>query len=254
MNQSNRLTFGLSRIKWIFIKEMKSFFGLNYPPVSLGIIALLCGIVSALLPSTPGTTYEDVSRALFYLYYVFILVDGLLLSIGAFVQERRQGTLELLYTLPVTDLELVLAKFLPGALFISVFSILVTAIYVVGIAEAPYYIALSGALGLILAGLFATSVALFASSLTGSYLISLLVSAGILLLIEIGGYYGGVLPSPAKEIATHFHGLSQFAPFARGVISLKACVFFISLTIFFLFLTVRVLESRRWRLQAGGNG
>ncbi|HNE25273.1 MAG TPA: hypothetical protein PLG78_19015, partial [Leptospiraceae bacterium] len=74
MNQSNRLTFGLSRIKWIFIKEMKSFFGLNYPPVSLGIIALLCGIVSALLPSTPGTTYEDVSRALFYLYYVFILV------------------------------------------------------------------------------------------------------------------------------------------------------------------------------------
>jgi len=129
----------------------------------------------------------------------------------------------------------------------------VTLVYVLGIAEAPYYIVLSGLLGLILTGLYATSVTVFASALTGSYLISLLASIGIILLIDVGGYLGGILPSPAKEIVTFFHGLNQFAPFARGVISLKACVFFLSLTLLFLFLSVKVLESRRWRIQAGAN-
>ncbi len=253
-NQQNRLTSSFSRIKWLFVKELKSFFGANFPPVSLGIVSLLCGLVSVLLPSTPGTTYEDVARAMFYLFYVFMLIIGYLLSINAFVQERKQGTMELLYTLPVSDLELVLAKFLPGAMFVSLFSVAITLVYIVGISEAPYYVAVSGCVGLILAGTFATSVSLFSSAITSSNVISTVVGAMILLLIEIGGYYGGVLPSPGKEIVTHFHGLNQFAPFARGVIALKACVFFISLTVFFLFMTVRVLESRRWRLQAGGNG
>ncbi|MBL8018745.1 MAG: ABC transporter permease subunit [Leptospirales bacterium] len=249
----NRITSGLTRIRWIFIKELKSFFGSNFPPISLGILALLCGMVSVLLPTSPGTTYEDVSRALFYLYYVFTLIAGILISIGAFVQERRQGTLELLYTLPVTDLELVLGKFLPGAMIMTLLSILITLVYVLGIAEAPYYIVLSGMLGLILTGLYVTSVAVFASALTGSYLVSLLVSLAFVIVVDVGGYFGGILPSPAKEIVTFLHGLNQFAPFAKGVISLKACVFFLSLTALFLFLTVKVLESRRWRLQAGAN-
>jgi len=104
MKSENRTLSSLSRIRWVFIKELKSFFGSNFPPISLGVIAFLCGFVSVLLPTTSGKTYEEVTRALFYLYYVFTLVDAILLSMGAFVQERRQGTLELLYTLPVTDL------------------------------------------------------------------------------------------------------------------------------------------------------
>lgn len=245
--------FSPARVKWIFIKELKSFFGANYPVISLFIVLTLCALVSVILPSTPGTTYEDVSRALFWVYYVLTIAFGVLISIGVFASERRQGTLELLYTLPVTDLELVIAKFLPGAIFLACLSLMITLVYVVGIAEAPWYMAVSGFCGLLLVGMYATSITVFASSLTGSYLLSLVVGVGIALLIDIGGYLGGLLPSPGKEMVTFFHGLNQFGPFARGIIPLKGTVFFLSLTGLFLFLAVKVLESRRWRLQSGGN-
>jgi len=253
MSAKTNQTFSPSRVKWIFIKEIKSFFGANYPVVSLFLVLVMCALVSVILPSTPGTTYEDVSRALFWVYYILTIAFGILISIGSFASERRQGTLELLYTLPLTDLELVIAKFLPGAIFLGAISLMITLVYVVGIAEAPWYMALSGFFGLFLVGLYATSITVFASSLTGSYLLSLVVAVVIALVIDVGGYLGGMLPSPGKELAVFFHGLSQFGPFARGIIPLKGTVFFLSLSGLFLFLSVKVLESRRWRLQSGGN-
>ncbi len=236
--------------RWIFLKEINSFMGSNLPALSIGIVVFICGLLSVLLVMTPGTTYEDIARVLYHLFYIFTLLAALFLSMSAFVNERRQGTLELLYTLPVTDLELVLGKFLMGAFLITGLVTGVTLVYVAGIAEGDWYVVVSGLVGLILTGLYAYSVGVFASSLSDSYLISLLIGGAILVLIDIGGFLAGLLPEPAKGILTYLHGLNHFLPFTRGVIPLKGVVFFASLTVFFLFLTVRVLESRRWRGQA----
>lgn len=238
---------GLKRARWVFNKEVSSFFGSNMAPLSLGIVAFLSGLVSVLLSLSQGATYEGVTRLIFHLFYLIIIAAAIFFSMSAFVNEKRQGTMELLYTLPISDLELTIGKFLMGALFLTVISIALTIVYVAGIAEAPWYVVVSGAFGLIIVALYAYSVGLFASSLTGSYLAALLIALTIVLIIDVGGFMAGLLPSPAREIFSHMHGLNQFAPFTRGRIPLKGTFFFLSLTIFFLFLTVRVLESRRWR-------
>ena len=122
-------------------------------------------------------------------------------------------------------------------------------IYIFGISQAPLYITVTGVFGLVLVGLYAYSVGMFASSLTSSYLLTLLIGGTILLLIDVGGFMGGLLPSPAKEIVSHMHGFNQYLPFTRGLIPFRGTVFFISLIILFLFGSVKVLESRRWRGQ-----
>lgn len=242
---------GIVRAKWVFLKELNSFFGANLPPVTVGLVAFLSGLVSVLLALNPGSTYDDITRAIFYFFYVLIIVASLLLSMGAFVSERRQGTMELLYTLPVSDLELVLGKFMMVALVSSLISAGLTIFYVVIIAQGPWYVALSGFIGLLLVSLYASSIGIFASSLSENYIVSLLISLTLVLVIDLSGYLSGLFPSPAKEIFSHLHSINHFNPFTRGVISFRGSIFFISMTGFFLFLAIRVLESRRWRGQAG---
>ena len=240
----------LKKAKYIFFKEFASFLGSNLPPVSIGIITLWCGVISAVLAGSPGAKTTDVSRALYWVIYMGFILCFSFLSMSAFVSEKRQGTMELLYTLPVSDAELVLGKFLFGAFAVAFMTVCVTLFYFIGIASTPWYLIVPGALGLFLSGLYVYSVGIFASSLTDNYLLSLLYTALIIILIEVGGFMTGLLPSPAKDILKHLHAFYQFLPFTRGVISLKGTVFFSSLCFFFLFLTVKVLGSRRWRYEA----
>lgn len=235
-----------SQAWWIFLKERSAFLGSNLAPLSIGILAFLCGLTTA-LPHRSEMSQQDLIRSLFHIFYIITLGAAVFLSMSAFVSERRQGTLELLYTLPVSDVQLVLGKFFMGILLMASIVLGMSFVYVFFLADAPWYMALAGGLGLFLAGLYAYSVGLFASSFTDSYLLSLLIASMIIGMIDIGGYLAGLLDSPAKEIVTHLHGLNHFFAFTRGVIPLRSLVFFSSLTALFLFASVKVLESRRWR-------
>ncbi|MBX7059414.1 MAG: ABC transporter permease [Leptospirales bacterium] len=235
----------------VFRKEWASFLGSNLPVVALAVTMVACGLLNAIVQGQSGATYEQVARGLFYVYYVGIMIAALTLSMAAFVNERRQGTLELLYTLPVSDLELTLGKYAMGVISILVLAFLVVAINIFGVAEAPLAIAFTGFVGLLLGGLFYYSVGMFASSISDNQLVSIAAGFGLAILFEVVSFAAGLLPEPARSILTYPHGLNQFFAFTRGVIPLKGVVFFGSMTVLFLFLTVKVLESRRWR--AGGN-
>jgi len=238
---------GLSQSRWVFIKEMHSFFGSNLPPVSFGIMAFLCGMVSVLISLTENATVDDITRALFYLFYIIIMTSSVFLGISSFVGEKRQNTMELLRTLPITDTELVIGKFLPGIVYVLIMAIGMTLVYIGGIADAPWYALLSGIAGLLLAGLYAYSAALLASSVSESYLTALMIAGAILIGIDLTGFLSGLLPSPASEILSTLHAVNHYMPFTRGVIPLRGTVFFISCIVLFLFLTVQILDSGRWR-------
>ncbi|MCB1137644.1 MAG: ABC transporter permease subunit [Leptospiraceae bacterium] len=237
----------LQRIYWVYLKELASFFGSSLPPLSIGILAFCCGFVSVILASTDRATYEQVTIAIFYIFYILTLGAGVFLSMSAFVNERRQGTLELLYSLPISDLELVIGKFLLNFSILGALLFLMQGVYIFWIAETPMYMTATGLIGLWLVAMYATSVGIFASSFTESHLISLLIATGILVFVDIGGYLAGLLPAPAREIFSYMHALDQFNPFTRGILPLQGTLFFGGLTVLFLFFTVRVLESRRWR-------
>ena len=109
----------LIQSRWIFLKELASFWGSNLPALSIGILLFCSGILAFLLSQVAGMTYEGIATSRFRLFYFFVLLAALFLSMASFVSEKRQGTLELLYTLPVTDLELVIGKFLMGVVLVA---------------------------------------------------------------------------------------------------------------------------------------
>ena len=171
------------------------------------------------------------------------------LTMRLLAEEQKMGTIELLLTAPVHDWEVVLGKYLSSLVF-----------FIGTLAFTLYYVMLlywfgdpdsgpimSAYLGAILYGAAALSVGLLASSLTSNQIVAAVVGVGLLLLLTFIDFAadqaGGGLSTLLSEVGPRGH----FDDFSRGVIDTGNLVYFIALTAAFLFLTVRSLESRRWR-------
>jgi ABC-2 type transport system permease protein len=188
--------------------------------------------------------------ALFSNYALLLLFFVPLLTMSSFSGERRSGTLELLFTLPVRDSELVLGKWL-GAVSILLFMLAPLWIY-------PWVYQLfggslsfetfgSGFLGLLLLVFFFTGVGIFVSSLFESQTASAVLTAGILVFLWS---LESVTDSSLKfvnQFLIPFSVQKYFQPFSRGLVSTEAGFFFCLATAFFLFLTCRSLEKRSFR-------
>jgi len=152
-------------------------------------------------------------------------------------------------TAPLRDYEIVLGKFL--AALASLISLLVPTIYLalllMWFGTPDMGPILSGYLGLILFGMATLSVGLLASSLSGNQIVAAVVAMGILLILSsidlASAYVGEVFTKVVLQISITTH----LESFARGVIDTHDLVYYVIFTTFMLFLTVRSLESRRWR-------
>lgn len=173
-----------------------------------------------------------------------------MLTMRALSDEYASGTIEALMTAPVTDIEVVLGKFF-GVLLFYVVLLLTTLLHVLLIMKygaMDLGVLAYGYLGMLLLGSLYVAVGLFASSLTRYQLVAALIGAGILgvftLLVDsFASWYGGTW----RNVLGYINVLYRFEDFTKGLFDTKALIFFLSGTAFFLFLTVKVLESRRWR-------
>ncbi|HUW55421.1 MAG TPA: ABC transporter permease subunit [Planctomycetota bacterium] len=187
-----------------------------------------------------------------------------MLTMRQIAEERRSGTIELLTTAPVTDMELVVGKFL-GALIFFTFILVPTGIYVwilfhFSSVGPDTWMLSAGYLGVLLMGVFMLSFGLFVSSLTREQIVAAVVGAFTLFMLLLLGYL--LPPNPPATLATSFwsqvqHALYQLGafvslsrhldPFGRGVVDSREVVFFLSCTAFFLFLAVAMVSTRKWR-------
>jgi ABC-2 type transport system permease protein len=172
-----------------------------------------------------------------------------LITMRLLAEEKRSGTAELLFTYPLTDGAVIFGKFL-AALAVYLVWLAVTLVYplvVAPLARLDWGAIFSCYLGLILLGSACLALGLFASSLTENQIIAAVVAFAFLLLFWLIGWqqelgaagWGGFFA--ALSLLEHFENL------ARGVIDTRDLVFYLSFIYFFLFLTQRQLESRRWR-------
>ena len=179
----------------------------------------------------------------------FVLLLGPALTMRLLAEETKMGTMELLLTAPVRDFEVVLGKFL--AAFEIVLILLALTLYY------PLLLALfanpdpgpifSGYFGLVLLSGFFISVGLFASSLTTNQIVSASVGLSILVLFWFVDKAADIFRGTPASILEFVSPRTHFTEFARGIIDTEAVVYFLSLTAIFLFLTIRSVESRRWR-------
>ncbi|MHA2620280.1 MAG: ABC transporter permease [bacterium JZ-2024 1] len=161
-------------------------------------------------------------------------------------EERRQGSLELLFTSPIHSYEVVLGKFLAGVLVLSV-PVLITVTYALILARftaIDWLSLLATILGVILLIGNFVAIGLFFSSITSNTFISAMATWGALLFLFLIGFAGR---GTSQTVFQYLSNWSHFQEMARGLITTTDIFYFISSTFFFLFLTNRVLEGEGWR-------
>ncbi|HDH96375.1 MAG TPA: ABC transporter permease [Proteobacteria bacterium] len=192
---------------------------------------------------------DFVISPLFQNINVLLLLIIPLITMRLFAEEKRQGTDELLFTLPIRTGEIVLGKALAAVLFFLVILVLTAPypIILAKISNPDLGKILSAYLGLFLMGVSFISLGLFASSLTDNQIIAAVLGFSALLLFWIVGW---IAETSAGALATVLGALSltnHFEGFAKGVLEIKDLVYFITFIGFWIFLTLRSVESVRWR-------
>ena len=170
-----------------------------------------------------------------------------LLTMRSFCEEKKQGTLELLLTLPVRDYQVVFGKFL--SLF-TLYLLMITPLLLLPllVRHAGGYFewgtVLTGLLGLVLVGACFISCGIFASSLTDNQVISAVISFGILIILWMIGWLENFSDLSTVHWAGHLSLFEHFKSLAKGIIDLKDVAYYSFLSVFFLYATLLSLESR----------
>ncbi|MFI5394457.1 MAG: ABC transporter permease [Candidatus Binatia bacterium] len=172
-----------------------------------------------------------------------------LLTMRLFAEEKKLGTIELLLTYPVRDGELLLAKVTACAVVCAIMlaGTLLYPIYVYALQPFPWVPLVAGYLGLFLLGLSFIACGVFISSLTESQVIAGMASIGILLLFWIVSWNEAATSPTLLRALIRLSMFDHFQNFGRGVIDAQDVAYFAFFIAFFCFLTLRVLESRKWR-------
>ena len=192
---------------------------------------------------------EMVLRPLFHNMSVVFLMVIPFLTMRLFSEERRSGTDELLLTSPVTMNQIILGKFL-GAMSAVLLILLLTGVYP---AFAFKYSSpelgpiLSGYLGLLLLVASFIPMGLLCSALTENQIVAAVLTFGVLLIFWVIGWSAESASYSAREIIQYMSITDHLEELTKGVIDTKDIVFYLSFSVFGLFLTKMALESRRWR-------
>ncbi|MGH9563182.1 MAG: ABC transporter permease [Terracidiphilus sp.] len=192
----------------------------------------------------------EVMRAFFGLLSTLVLFLTPMLTMGVFSEERKRGTMELLMTSPITELQIVVGKFL-ASLTLFAIMLLPTAgylifIYVRSEPVPPWRMLVAGYIGILLLGGCLLALGSFISSLTENQLIAAVLTFAAFLIvwvIDLGRNAGG----GAGSVLQYLSVIRHYDDFTRGVIDTSSLIYYASFIAFFVFLTVRAVDSMRWR-------
>jgi ABC-2 type transport system permease protein len=191
-----------------------------------------------------------ISRGFLSTMSVILLFIMPMLTMGLFSEEKKRGTIELLLTAPITDLQVVLGKFFAAASFYIIMLlstwIPMAVLYLYGSpASGPI---LTAYLGLLLYGLAILAIGLFISTLTENQIIAAVLSFGTIMVLWLVDVVAQNSDSPtSKGLLTYLSILSHLDDFMKGVLSTSNVIFYFSLMVMALFLTYRSIDSLRWR-------
>jgi ABC-2 type transport system permease protein len=192
---------------------------------------------------------QMVIEGLFQTMVVILVFLIPLLTMRIIAEEKRRGTFELLITSPVSVLQVVWGKFLSLAVVIvamlAVSFIFPLLLMVYGTPEIPPI--LLGFFGVVLCALAFASIGMAVSSFTENQIVAGVSSMVVLLLLYVIQAPAESLGGASSEVLRYLSPIEQVQQFLRGVLSLKALTYFVSLILLGVFLSQRALEAHRWR-------
>lgn len=249
----------------IFKKEMRSYFASPIAYAVFTIFLVISGyffytiltffsLISMQASMNPGlatglNVTDGILRPFFSDVSVVLLFMMPLITMRLFAEERKQGTLELLLTYPVRDGEILLGKFI-AATALSALLLLSTIVYPILLvfwSEPELYPILTGYLGLLLLAMAFISLGLLFSSLTENQIVAAALAFGALLMFWIIGWGATLAEGDWALLFRQLSILEHLTSFARGVVETKDVGYYVGLTSFFLFATLKSMEIRRWK-------
>lgn len=209
------------------------------------ITGVLVWATGAFGPGRPATL-RDV-----FMWTPFVLTIIIpAISMRTISEEYRNGTIETLMTAPVSDAQMVLGKYLASLVFyvIMIAGTLVYLILMECFGNPDWGASLTAYLGLLLLGVSFTAFGVFASSLSRNQIVAWILGAVPLMLVAWFAFFVvGRVEGWLREVLQRINVMGRFGQFTRGQIETDAIVFFLGTAALFLFLTIKVVESRRWR-------
>ncbi len=241
-------------------RELGTFFVSLTGYVIMAGVALLSGLTFwVLIRNMGGSGYQLPVTELFFqspMFWFTLLIANAVITMRLYSHEKYSGTYETLMTTPVGDLQVVSAKFVAAWVFYMIMWLpFLGCCYII-----QHYAKQAGALdtgvlistftGIGLFGAFFISFGGFASALTVSQMVAAMLSLLIGLALFALSYVAGTSFSGVtwkEQVMSRFSFFEQMQEFAHGVIDTRSVLLLVSLTFFFLFLTLRAVESRRWK-------
>jgi ABC-2 type transport system permease protein len=238
-------------------RELFAYFYSPLAYVVLTFFLLVNGYVFALIVSflsDPRSSGSTTPLKLFFgdtfFFWIVLIFVTPVLTMRLLAEERRSGTIESLMTAPVTELQVVLGKYLAALLFF-VFLWLPTLVYVAIVARGSavdWGPIASGYLGVFAIGAVFMAVGVFGSSFTKNQIVAAIVTFFFLLvLFSIGLMENLANGETAKKILGHLNLWQHMDDFAKGIVDSRRLVYYATGAGLFLFFTTRALAAKKWR-------
>lgn len=240
----------------IFRKELGTYF--NSPQAYIFLLVFLI-IAPALFFNLAGQgffkgQYAALTGFFTYLPWLFLFLCPAI-AMRIWSEEKRSGTEEMLMTMPIRDWEAVLGKY-----FSTVFLLFCALLLTLPLVYVVHYFAdkstpvdfgpiICGYIGAFLMGSSILAIGCWASSITVNQIVAFIVTCVVtfcLIIISLPTLFN-VLPPQVYNVLSQFGMMTHFMSMYRGVLDLKDVVYYLAVIMFFLFLNVRTIESRKWK-------
>ena len=240
----------------LFKKEIFGFLDSLIGYIVIISFLLITGLFLWVLPvgfNIPDFGYASIDGLFVMAPFVFLFLIPAI-TMRSFADERRSGTLELIMTQPLTDLQVILAKYFDGVVLV-IFSLLPTLVYffsVYHLGFPPGNMDVGGMWGsytglFFLAATF-VSIGIFSSSVSDNQIVSFVLAVVLCAFFYLGFdlIYTFILSGKAGLVVESFGLNVHFSSMSRGVIDTRDLIYFISISVFFILCTKLSLETRKW--------
>lgn len=240
----------------LYRKEIKSYLSSLIGYIFIGVFLIIAGLFLWVFPNINNILFSNLAslQGLFNTSKFLFLFLVPAITMRTFAEEKHRGTLELLLTKPLTDSQIIAAKFL-ASLSLLVIALVPTLLYVISVynlGSPPGNIDLGSTwgsyLGLIFLGATYISIGMFASSITSNQIVAFVVAAPLCFIMYFGFefIYGfeilGNIGFFIKTLGIDYH----YNSISRGVIDTRDLLYFTSVILLFLIATRITLVSRKW--------
>ncbi|MEE2858302.1 MAG: ABC transporter permease subunit [Candidatus Neomarinimicrobiota bacterium] len=237
----------MHNIKAIYYKEMKAYFNSPMAYIFLVIFAMITGYF---FTRTFFLFNQSDMRSLFNIVPLVYLFFIPAITMGLIAREKNVGTMEVMATLPLKDIEFIIGKFL-SAFSLVLAGLIVTVIQFVTLMQVgtniDYGAVFTGYLGLALVGALYCSVGTFASSITDNQVVAFIIGIFIVIIFFLMDKMLIFIPTSLTGLVQYLSVDYHLSNISRGVIDTRNLIYFGSFIGFFLFISIRVLEIRRWK-------